>query len=121
FDLSEDALRRALRGEAFFKDVEATVECPDGRRVALSATVDCLREPESDVFGLVAVFQDIRERERSEGAARHLAAIVESSDDAIISKSLEGIITSWNRGAERLFGYKPEEAIGRPVTILIPP
>jgi PAS domain S-box-containing protein len=61
-----------------------------------------------------------RDREVQRSLA-HLAAIVESSDDAIASKSLEGIIQSWNRGAQRLFGYTPEEVVGKPITIIVPP
>jgi PAS domain S-box-containing protein len=63
----------------------------------------------------------ITERRKAEEDARQLAAIVKSSDDAIISKNLDGVIVSWNEGAERLFGYKAHEAIGNPVTMLIPP
>jgi PAS domain S-box-containing protein len=59
-------------------------------------------------------------RQRSERAAQHLVAIVESSDDAIVSKDLNGIIATWNAGAERLFGYRVEEVIGQPITIIIP-
>src|SRR4051794_18498202 len=54
-------------------------------------------------------------------AQARLAAIVESSDDAIVSKTLEGVIVSWNKGAERIFGWRSDEVVGRPITIIIPP
>ena len=63
----------------------------------------------------------VGERRRGEAALARLASIVESSDDAIISKTLEGVITSWNGGAERLYGYSAAEAVGRPISFIIPP
>ena len=72
-------------------------------------------------YGLVCYFRDIGERKRAEQVANRLAAIVESSEDAIVSKTLDGIIRSWNRGAQRLFGYSADEAIGQSIVIIIPP
>ena len=68
-----------------------------------------------------AIARDITERKRSEELVSHFAAIVETSDDAIIGESLDGTILSWNSGAERLYGYKAEEVVGRPVSLLVPP
>ena len=73
------------------------------------------------IDGWIASIHDVTERRRAEEDSRRLALIVESSDDAIVSMDLDGVITSWNRGGEEHFGYTAEETIGQPVTMLIPP
>jgi PAS domain S-box-containing protein len=80
-----------------------------------------LEGPDGSITGVCGIATDITERKQLEAAGRHLAAIVESSSDAIVSKDLNGIITSWNAGAERIFGYTAEEAVGKPVSILTAP
>ena len=67
------------------------------------------------------VCMDITARKRAEEQLAHMAAVVESADDAIVSKTLDGVVKSWNAGAARIFGYEPEEMIGRPITVIIPP
>jgi PAS domain S-box-containing protein len=106
---------RAARG------AEAIAERPDGTRVPFLAYPTPLRNADGQLVGAVNMLVDITERKRNEEAAQHYAAIVESSHDAILSKDINGVITSWNSGAQRLFGYASQEAIGKPLTMLIPP
>jgi PAS domain S-box-containing protein len=72
-------------------------------------------------LGQLAVTRDVTRRKEGEAARAHLAAIVASSDDAIVSKTLEGVIRTWNAGAQRIFGWTPEEVVGKSITIIIPP
>jgi len=74
-----------------------------------------------DLVEFVGTMMDVTERKRGEQAIRLLAAVVQSSHDAIVSKDLDGIITSWNKGAERLFGYAADEAVGQNILLIIPP
>jgi PAS domain S-box-containing protein len=80
-----------------------------------------IRDRQGRLVGAVLVFRDITARRQAEDAQRHLAALVASSEDAIIGKTLDGIITSWNQGAERLYGYTAAEMVGQSIARLTPP
>lgn len=93
----------------------------DGTERPIDDSAAPIRDQDGRTAGAVLVFRDISERRKAEAATAYLAQIVSNSDDAIIGKNLDGIVTSWNRGAQRLFGYTSEEMVGEPVELLIPP
>jgi PAS domain S-box-containing protein len=113
-------LKDMLADDLPFLPVEIDCEWPDGRRLTMSLyACPCALPGHSAGMALLS-FHDVTARREAEATNSRLAAIVESSDDAIVMRDLSGIITTWNKGAERIFGYAAEEIISKPITLLIP-
>ena len=116
----ECPMATALKEGRPVRGLEAIAERPDGTRVHFMPYPTPLHDDSGALIGAVNMLVETGERTRAHIHAQRLASIVEFSDDAIVSKDLNGIINSWNKGAERVFGYTAEEAIGRSITMLIP-
>jgi PAS domain S-box-containing protein len=112
-------IARVKRGERL-EHFDTLRQRKDGTLIDLSLTISPVKDSSGRIVGASKVAREITERKRSERSTALLAAIVDSSDDAIVSKTLDGIITSWNKSAERMFGYRPEDAIGKHITLIIP-
>jgi PAS domain S-box-containing protein len=115
-------LRRYLAdgvGPLLDRRIEVTGLAADGSEIPVELTVTVIPGTKPPMF--TGYLRDIAPRRAGEMAQRRLAAIVESTQDAILTKDTEGIVTSWNAGAERLYGYTPEQAVGRHISFVIPP
>jgi len=110
----------ALKEGRVIEGAEAIAQRPDGTQRWFTPYPTLLRDGQGKIIGGINMLVDITARKQAEEATGYLAAIVSSSDDAILSKNLDGVIRSWNKSAERLFGYTAKEAIGKHITLIVP-
>ncbi|MDB5715418.1 MAG: hypothetical protein JWO15_2815 [Sphingomonadales bacterium] len=113
-------MMKSVRDKRSLRGIEVAVDRPDGVVTPILAYTTLLRGDSGEVRGAVNMLVDVTESRRGEAAERRLASIVASSDDAIISKDLDGTVTSWNKAAERLFGYTADEIIGKTILLIVP-
>ncbi len=113
-------LVRATRQGQVVTDQEWLIRCRDGRTIRILCNAGPIRNRHGDIIGGVVAWRDITGRQRAEEALAHMAAIVESSEDAIFSHTLDGLILTWNPAAERLYGYSAEEIKGQNIFLLAP-
>jgi len=118
-DEEVEILNKLARGERI-EHFETIRQRKDGTLINISVTISPISDSNGKVCGASKIARDITKQKKNEAEAAKLAAIVASSDDAIMSKTLQGIITSWNPAAERIFGYSEQEAVGQPMTMLLP-
>jgi len=119
YETIRPCVEKVLQGER--AECESEVDFEGVGRRLLRAVYTPEKDEQGNVQGWIASIIDVTERKRGEQVAQQLACIVEFSDDAIVSKDINGIIVSWNRGAQRLFGYSADDIVGKPLTILMPP
>lgn len=115
----EWGLSRALKGEESRNEIIEIDTFDDQRKIIRNSALPFC-DDEGRIIGALAINEDITEQWQAQEEQQRLVALVESSTDAIIGKTIEGIITSWNRGAEEMYGFSRAEAIGAPITMIIP-
>jgi PAS domain S-box-containing protein len=119
---AENPVTKALREGTVVGLANHTIlVAKDGSECPIDDSAAPIKDSKGQTIGVVLIFRDVTERRRAEETRLRLAAIVESSEDAIVSKGLDGTIISWNAGAERVYGYTAAEMVGKPFSLLVPP
>lgn len=117
----EDTVLASVRAGEGVRRYDTVRQHKDGTLIPISLTVSPIYDDAGQVIGASKIARDISDRLRASVTSRHLGAIIDSSDDAIVTKNLQSVITSWNPAAERMFGYSASEAVGQSIRMLIPP